>query len=505
MFGTGVGIGIGENYGEVTCGNITISGGTVTATGGVDAAGIGTGYNEGEITCGNITISGGTVVAFGAYDGAGIGTGGWNTGEITIGNITISGGSVTASGENAGAGIGIGYNEGGSTNFGDITITNGVKKVTVTKGNGSYGNGYDALHSIGIGFAFGGEDENENSIEPNIVFGKITVGDKETEFIEESPFVYPTPFADFAAVQIYAYDNGITRAELDGNYTGEGEAAAINILEEVTVDEVEFNRTFPKGTYSTLVLPFNVNTEKVSGLDAVLRYNGIGKDQNNNDAIKMKVVWATKKWVEDNDIRNDKNELVQYAPVNMEANTPYLIRMGDDTFKVKGGVTIVPTDEAVTKFDEWEWEFRGTWKYKKWEAGDKELGYAYGFAASPSDESNIKVGDFVKVGEGAWISPMRAYLVSNNIPVQAIRANGNYVMRPSAVRKELPELMSVIIGGDEDSNEEQTTVIGHFNTRTGEFKMNRNAGARTYDLKGRYVGNKVNRARGAYYGKNVKK
>ena len=499
------GIGIGENYGEVTCGNITISGVFVSAV-GADAAGIGTGYNNsGSVIMHDITISGGTVVATGTIDGAGIGTDGWNTGEITIGNITISGGSVTASGENAGAGIGIGYNEGGSITFGDITITNGVKKVTVIKGYGSLGYGGEALHSIGIGYAFGGEDEDGNPIEPNIVFGKITVGDKETDFIEESPFVYPTPIADFAAVQIYKYDNNITRAELDGNYTGEGEAAAINILEEVTVDEVEFNRAFPKGTYSTIVLPFTVNTEKVSGLDAVLRYNGIGKDQNNNDAIKMKVVWATKKWVEDNDIRNDKNELVQYAPVNMEANTPYLIRMGDDTFKVKGGVTIVPTDEAVTKFDEWEWEFRGTWKYKKWNAGDKELGYAYGFAASPSDESNIKVGDFVKVGEGAWISPMRAYLVSNNIPVQGIRANGAYVMRPSIVQEELPELMSVIIGGDEDSSEEQTTVIGHFNTRTGEFKMNRSAGARTFDLKGRYVGDKANKARGAYYGKKVLK
>ena len=65
--------------------------------------------------------------------------------------------------------------------------------------------------------------------------------------------------------------------------------------------------------------------------------------------------------------------------------------------------------------------------------------------------------------------------------------------------------MSIVIDNDGDASGEQTTVIGHFNTRTGEFKMNRNAGARTYDLKGRYVGDKANKARGAYYGKNVKK
>ena len=494
----GAGIGTGENYIDAltVIGNITISGGTVVATGGYEGAGIGSGYSyHSKITSENITISGGSIVATGGYEGAGIGTGKNFYSEATSGNITISGGTVVATGGYEGAGIGSGFDEGvgGSASFKDITITNGVKKVTATKGR-------YAQHSIGIGHVFQKKNENGILTGPTIEFGDIMIGDKKKGFIYESPFVYPTPIADFAAVQIYKYDNNITRAELDGNYTGEGEASAINITDKVEVDEVDFNRIFPKRTYSTIVLPFNVNTANVSGLDAVLRYNGIGKDENNNDAIKMKVVWATSDWVKDNQIKDALGNLMTYSATDLNANTPYLIRMGDETFKVNGGVTIVPTAEAVTKIDEWEWEFRGTWKYKKWNAGDKELGYAYGFAASPYDESNIKVGDFVKVGEGAWISPMRAYLVSNNIPVQGIRANGNYVTRPSVVRKELPELMSVIVD-NEDGNEKQTTVIGHFNTRTGEFKMNRSAGARTYDLKGRYVGDKANKARGAYYGK----
>ena len=501
------GIGIGENYGEVTCGNITISGVFVSAV-GADAAGIGTGYNNsGSVIMHDITISGGTVVATGTIDGAGIGTDGLNTGEITIGNITISGGSVTASGENAGAGIGIGYNEGGSITFGDITITNGVKKVTVIKGYGSLGYGGEALHSIGIGYAFGGEDEDGNPIEPNIVFGKITIGDTETGFISESPFVYPTPIADYAAVQIYKYDDGITRAELDGNYGSESEDVAINIPGNTTVDKVEFTRSFPTGKFSTVVLPFDVNTSEVSGLDAVLRYNGIGKDKNGKDAIKMKIVWATDKWVKDNNIKDDKNNLMHYGAADLTANTPYMMQMSNPTFKVNNTAPIVLKQTAKAETDKDGWIFRGTWEYKKWAEGNPELGYAYGFAASASDDDKIQVGDFVRVGVGAWIRPMRAYLVKKEIPpkAQGVRANGAYVMRPSIVQEELPELMSVIIGGDEDSSEEQTTVIGHFNTRTGEFKMNRSAGARTFDLKGRYVGDKANRARGAYYGKRVLK
>ena len=505
--GVGAGIGAGSiDDGSLSMGNITISGGSVTAKGGDDVAGIGTGYNYGLVKLGDITISGGTVVASGNFDGAGIGTGGLNEGEITIGNITISGGTVTATGDNAGAGIGVGYNAvNGSITFKDITITNGVKKVTVTKGYGSFfGNG--ALHSIGIGFA---ESEDGNIIGPNIEFGKITVGSAETGFIEESPFVYPTPTADYAAVQIYKYDDGITRAELDGNYGGEDEAAAINIPSNTTVDKVEFTRSFPTGKFSTVVLPFDVNTSEVSGLDAVLRYNGIGKDKNGKKAIRMKVVWATDKWVKDNNIKDDKDKLMHYDATGLTANTPYMMQMSNPTFKVNNTAPIVLKQTAKAETDKDGWIFRGTWEYKKWAEGDPELGYAYGFAANSSKENNIEVGDFVKVGVGAWIRPMRAYLVKSEIPpkVQGVRANGAYVMRPSIVQEELPELMSVIIGGDEDSNEEQTTVIGHFNTRTGEFKMNRNrnAGARTFDLKGRYVGDKANRARGAYYGKKVLK
>lgn len=510
-YGAGIGTGFNQSGSTIAMGDITISGGTVIARGGqYFGAGIGTGLNYGSVTMGNITISGGTVTAIGGYDGPGIGLGA-NHGTFTMdGSITINGGTVSATGglEDAGglgAGIGTGTIDGKrNVTFGGITITNGVKKATITKGDGSVAfsgssaPGYSAQHSIGIGDLRGSAE---------VTFGDIVIGDKKTGFISVSPFVYPTPTADYAAVQIYKYDNGITRAELDGNYGGESEDVAINIPGNTTVDKVEFTRSFPTGKFSTVVLPFDVNTSEVSGLDAVLRYNGIGKDKNGKDAIKMKVVWATDKWVKDNNIKDDKNNLMHYGAADLTANTPYMMQMSNPTFKVNNTAPIVLKQTAKAETDKDGWIFRGTWEYKKWAEGDPELGYAYGFAASASDDDKIQVGDFVRVGVGAWIRPMRAYLVKKEIPpkAQGVRANGAYVMRPSIVQEELPELMSVIIGGDEDSSEEQTTVIGHFNTRTGEFKMNRSAGARTFDLKGRYVGDKANRARGAYYGKRVLK
>ena len=97
-------------------------------------AGIGGGY---FLSCGNISIQGGIITAV-AYDrAAGIGSGP----QSGCSGITISGGIVNATGGKRAAGIGTG--SGGKCN--DITITTGVTKVTATKGS-------DAINSIGAGY-----------------------------------------------------------------------------------------------------------------------------------------------------------------------------------------------------------------------------------------------------------------------------------------------------------------------------------------------------------------
>ena len=281
-------------------------------------------------------------------------------------------------------------------------------------------------------------------------------------------------------------------AVIDGNYDGKD---ALNIADKIEVNSLSFNREFTPLTYSTMTLPFSVETDNVNGLEAALRYNGIGKDKEGNDAVKMKVVWATKDWVDEHEITDAKGVPMVYGNVELAANTPYLVQMGESgAFRLTDGafpLKLQKTADAETSAN--GYAFRGTWAYKKWVDGDPELGKAYGFAAANSDEDKINVGDFVKVGEGAWITPMRAYLVKENI--SSVRANGASV-KPG---QELPEFMSIVIDS-EDGNEEHTTVIGQFNTRTGEFKMNYDRGK--FDLKGRRV-NGTNNARGAYYGKKV--
>ncbi|MBR6454993.1 MAG: alpha/beta hydrolase [Fibrobacter sp.] len=279
-------------------------------------------------------------------------------------------------------------------------------------------------------------------------------------------------------------------AVIDGGYDGKD---TLNITKEIEVSSVKFDRTFIENVYSTITLPFSVNTSEIGGLSAVLRYNGIGTDEYGNDAVRMKVMWATDAWVDAHNILDENNDPKQYSHIDLNANYPYLVQMSGSAFSInnKEPITLKKTTVADTTAD--GWTFHGTWEYKKWESGDTELGVAYGFAASSPKDSKIKVGDFVRIGEGTWITPMRAYLVQ--APPKSVRANGSYV-KP---RQELPEFMSIVID-NEDGKEEHTTVIGQFNTRTGEFKMNYDRGK--FDLKGRRV-NGTNNARGAYYGRKV--
>jgi hypothetical protein len=89
---------------------------------------------------------------------------------------------------------------------------------------------------------------------------------------------------------------------------------------------------------------------------------------------------------------------------------------------------------------------------------------------------------------------MRAYLVK--VLPKKVAAHGAYVTPVPSIAEELPDRMSiVIVKGDKNGEGVHTTVIGQFNTRASEFRMN--FVPRTYDLKGRSVG-EGRKARGVY-------
>jgi len=274
-----------------------------------------------------------------------------------------------------------------------------------------------------------------------------------------------------------SYDQSGAHATINANYIGEDPFV---VKYEIEVADVKFERDFTTEGYSTVVLPFNVKTSNLVGIDSVLSFAGVVLDDNKKKAVAMQLVWEK-----------------SMEEVELQAYTPYMIKMNKKALEVLGSVMLEPNRDAFTEKD--GWEFRGTYSFMKWTEDSPDLGRVYGFAASA--EGNVSAGQFVKLAAGASIRPLRAYLIHKDSPSLA-RANGSYANRSVAsITDELPEQMNVVIVGKDKNGEEHTTVIGQFNTRSGEFRANNVK--RLFDLKGRPVNKDARKVRGAYYRKNL--
>ena len=185
--------------------SLTISGtGSLDVSSNSGGAGIGIGTDK----CGDIIISGGTITAKGGLGAPGIGSGRLNS----CGNITICGGTITAKGGGSGVGIGGGW----SGSCGDITITDGVTSVTAIKGENS-------VNCIGAG--------DDGSC------GTVTIGGVVRGNISESPYFYPEPTRLSTLSSDYTAADGETLyGTLAGNYKISIAAGATVTLKDVTID-----------------------------------------------------------------------------------------------------------------------------------------------------------------------------------------------------------------------------------------------------------------------------
>ena len=263
----------------------------------------------------------------------------------------------------------------------------------------------------------------------------------------------------------------------------------LNIPADIDVDYVYLDRTFSSvdEARSTIALPFSFATDYIYNAWEIWQFTRVGEDPKNPgyDAVFMKKVFCLDP---DGDYCPETNG-------TLEAYKPYIIQLDagatslefdSDEKKVKLQKT--PSEPGYADFkcqNNSNWVFRGVFEKIAW--NDEAPDNVYGYAGSGAYE-----GQFVKAGKGAWINPFRAYLVNTSVSKLA-PANSSYALRQNV----LPDEMNIVIEGDNN----ETTVIGSFNTRTGEMKFINNM-KHTYDLKGRRV-NGTNNARGAYYGKKV--
>ena len=131
--------------------------------------------------------------------------------------------------------------------------------------------------------------------------------------------------------------------------------------------------------------------------------------------------------------------------------------------------------------------FVGTYKYKKWESEDEEIDRIWGYAAK--DKGAVAGGQFVKIGGGAYVPPLRAYLRYRDYEHGLYKASSDKAS--SGKKIELPETIEVRL-----INSDSTLSIGKLNTVTGEIQMD----SRRFDLKGRTIDGKPAN-HGVYVGK----
>ena len=293
----------------------------------------------------------------------------------------------------------------------------------------------------------------------------------ETYTTNESLTLYPhwvesRDSVQYGAVKIYTYaTDGRKEAVIDGAYTG---TDTIKIASDITVGSVEFTRTFTPNTMSTLMLPFSIDTSKVSG-GKIYRFKRV-------DVNEETGVW--------------KVIIGRIYTEQVGANTPYLVLPTADKLTFEGPVTFntttAPVENAYGLEEGSTWEFKGVYAHTNFD-DVQENGPMYAFAGQNKD--GAKVGQFKKIGTGVKAYPMQAYLVDHGGITLAKSATGSFGHNFA-----LPDVIDIEI---EDENG-IVVETGKLNTVTGEVRMDR-----WFDLKGRRLNSRPT-AKGTYY-KNGKK
>ena len=346
-----------------------------------------------------------------------------------------------------------------------------------------------------------GDPTGEYTITPS----GVSSDNYDITFVDGTLTVEPKKLEHHAAVSIEKDQNG-KHAVIDGNYDLDGD---FHIDDDIVVQNVEFRRKFPTGEkgFSTLLLPFRINTKKLSGVKAVFAFDSIAdcsEIKDGKEDVCVSVLWAD----------------TSHNYSNMEANTPYMIQMNDPTlgFNLGDNEFVILEAFPYNPYEDYQgpmvtdpksgWQFRGSYKYKVWSCDEKEdqdnesLGRIWGYAAAP--QNGFKIGQYAQFGPMASVKPFRAYLYNPNGEALDYCKNQTsapapkaYAAKPSIANNEIAsnnEGMDVIIVTHNENSEDYTTVIGRMDTHTGEIRSIR---SNTFDLKGRNVGRKKN-AKGMY-------
>ncbi len=498
---------VGSSYGTLT---ITNSYNAGAVSGSYDVGGL-VGYVDGENVTLSITNSYNAGSVSGSYYVGGLV--GYAFGENVTLSITNSYNAGSVSGDSNVGGL-----VGGSD--GTLTVTNSFFLATGKDGV-NYGGTETSLedfHKGAVAFQLHDWCEKDGDVCKEGGLNGSVWGQDLNDANSLPDFSGSVGHKYGSIVFFYGEDDKIDSAHVDA-----ASELAVDFPNNVVVSgPIKFKRTFAGGGYSTIMLPFTPNCS-------------------NNDCVEGVNFYAFSNY------ENATVGVSEVSPSALQANTPYLVQAAgaaEIVFK-NGGTFNTTTGDAydsetglykkVLAGEGAGWTIYGTYAYKQWNAGDAGIGSTYGFAANDGVNDPAIVGEFRKVGAGAYIYPMRAYLeyVEPSVtPAPRSMDSARRFATPgmtcaagtsgmtsvagtsgmtgaagtSRMTTELPEEIRVVVAGAESVDENRADagtmkVIGTINTRTGEFKF---ANDRWFDLQGRYLGSKKPTQKGAYYNNGKK-
>ena len=269
------------------------------------------------------------------------------------------------------------------------------------------------------------------------------------------------------AIDIYEDVEDYKIAKISDIATG-----TVSIPGPVNVDAIIYERTFVQGVGSSIVLPF----ELPEGTTTNAKFYYLQQVVQKQDVCAWK---ATLKWIGEKAVPS--------------ADKPYAVVVQDGSqlkFNLNKKEATVGTATIADQLDETgNWIFRGTYEYKAWDAGDEEIGLTYALAKEGGN--GYTPGQFVKVGAGSSVAPMRAYMRKVNANVRLRNLSRPLAKGEVSSIEDLPESIDVEFVDEGD----KPMAIGRMNTVTGAIQINR-----WIDLKGRSTNHKPT-TKGVFFNK----
>ncbi len=282
-----------------------------------------------------------------------------------------------------------------------------------------------------------GEAVGEYTITPT---GEAAQGNYTVSFVAGTLAITAKTVTDNNALKVTQDQNGY-HATFSGSAND-----AVSITEPITVKSVTLERNFTANQPATVMLPFSLGDGQTVSGGSFYKFSGVTK---NGDEWKA-----------------------QFTEVaTLKANTPYLFMpsaTGQMAFNLNGGtVTLNTTTTGEAGSTASNWEFCGTYQKVQWDgsASDpSDLSKTYGFAKG---NATIAAGQFVHFAAGAWLKPMRCYLVYNGSTEGGTFQNAPSRTRGAASTEELPQTITVVLL----SSSGETTGIGTLDTKTGDITL----------------------------------